>query len=268
MPCLHIGCRILRTSTVFAALLAAFPPRVAEPAAIVHYAPAENLEHIDAVLIDQARHEIDMAAYVLTDWPVIQALTRVAKRGVNVRIYLDGEQLSEREPAGVLQDLAETPGVEIRIKRDKGAPMHLKSYQIDRRMLRTGAANFSASGLKHQDNDLVVIESAHAAAAFKRKFDTQFAAGKMLALGSVAGLMTVAQAESIAPRDAPSHVGQTATVCGDVSSAHYAAQSKGHPTFLDRMAHILTKRLSPSFGETIGRNSGRLSKGWLGSGSA
>jgi len=27
-------------------------------------------------LIDRAKHEIDMAAYVLTDWPVIQALTR------------------------------------------------------------------------------------------------------------------------------------------------------------------------------------------------
>jgi phosphatidylserine/phosphatidylglycerophosphate/cardiolipin synthase-like enzyme len=38
--------------------------------------------------------------------------------------------------------------------------MHLKSYQIDGRLLRTGAANFSASGLKRQDNDLIVIESA------------------------------------------------------------------------------------------------------------
>jgi len=26
------------------------------------------------------------------------------------------------------------------------APLHLKSYQIDGRLLRTGAANFSASG--------------------------------------------------------------------------------------------------------------------------
>jgi phosphatidylserine/phosphatidylglycerophosphate/cardiolipin synthase-like enzyme len=42
--------------------------------------------------------------------------------------------------------------------------MHLKSYQIDGRLLRTGAANFSASGLKRQDNDLIVIESATAAA--------------------------------------------------------------------------------------------------------
>jgi phosphatidylserine/phosphatidylglycerophosphate/cardiolipin synthase-like enzyme len=37
--------------------------------------------------------------------------------------------------------------------------MHLKSYQIDSRVLRTGATNFSASGLKREDNDLIVIES-------------------------------------------------------------------------------------------------------------
>jgi hypothetical protein len=135
-------------------------------------------------LIDRAEHEINMAAYVLTDWPVMQALTRAADRGVKVRIYLDGAQLAEREPAKVFFDLAETPGVEIRIKHETSAPMHLKSYQIDGRLLRTGAANFSASGLKRQDNDLIVIESAGAAASFKRNFDAWFAPGEALSAGS------------------------------------------------------------------------------------
>ena len=67
-----------------------------------------------------------------------------------------------------------------RTKRDHGAPMHLKSYQIDGRLLRTGAANFSASGLKRQDNDLIVIQSANAAAEFEREFDSRFAAGEAL----------------------------------------------------------------------------------------
>jgi phosphatidylserine/phosphatidylglycerophosphate/cardiolipin synthase-like enzyme len=64
----------------------------------VHYAPAENLEHVGVEVIDSARHEIDFGAYVLTDWPVMQALIRAADRGVNVRIYLDGTQLAERAP--------------------------------------------------------------------------------------------------------------------------------------------------------------------------
>ena len=132
-------------------------------------------------LIDRAEREIDMAAYVLTDWPILQALTRAADRDVHIRIYLDGTQLAEREPAKVFRDLAETPGVEIRIKHETGDPMHLKSYQIDGRLLRTGAANFSASGLKRQDNDLIAIESAEATASFKRNFDARYASGEVLA---------------------------------------------------------------------------------------
>jgi phosphatidylserine/phosphatidylglycerophosphate/cardiolipin synthase-like enzyme len=161
-------------------LLAPLAPCCADPAPVIRYAPAENLEHIDVALIERAKHEIDMAAYVLTDWPVMQALTRAADRGVKARIYLDGAQLAEREPAKVFQDLAETPGVEIRTKRDHGAPMHLKAYEIDGRLLRTGAANFSASGLKRQDNDLIVIETAEAAAQFKRNFSARFGTGSAL----------------------------------------------------------------------------------------
>ena len=47
-------------------LLALWLPCLADPA--IHYAPAENLEHIDVELIDTAKREIDFAAYVLTDW--------------------------------------------------------------------------------------------------------------------------------------------------------------------------------------------------------
>jgi phosphatidylserine/phosphatidylglycerophosphate/cardiolipin synthase-like enzyme len=47
---------------------------------IIHYAPGRNLEHVDVALIGSAKHEIDMAAYVLTDWPFIQALTRTGRR--------------------------------------------------------------------------------------------------------------------------------------------------------------------------------------------
>ena len=54
----------------------------------------------------------------------------------------------------------------------------------DGRLLRTGTANFSASGLKRQENDLIVIESSAAAAAFKRAFDAQLASGEPLSIGA------------------------------------------------------------------------------------
>jgi hypothetical protein len=39
-------------------LLATCQPLRADPAPVIHYAPAENLEHIDVALIDRAEHEI------------------------------------------------------------------------------------------------------------------------------------------------------------------------------------------------------------------
>src|ERR1700730_17346827 len=62
------GARPRITGSLFLALLT--PPCCADPAPVIHYAPGENLEHVDVALIDRAEHEIDMAAYVLTDWPV------------------------------------------------------------------------------------------------------------------------------------------------------------------------------------------------------
>ena len=47
----------------------------------VHYAPGEDLEKIDVELIDNAERSIDMAAYVLSDPAIIEALSDAADRG-------------------------------------------------------------------------------------------------------------------------------------------------------------------------------------------
>jgi phosphatidylserine/phosphatidylglycerophosphate/cardiolipin synthase-like enzyme len=73
------------------------------------------------LLIDSAQREIDIAAYVLTDWPVIQALTRAADRGVKVRIYHDGGRLGGTEGSKLSQSLAETPSVDR---------MHAQNFSI------------------------------------------------------------------------------------------------------------------------------------------
>jgi phosphatidylserine/phosphatidylglycerophosphate/cardiolipin synthase-like enzyme len=64
------------------------PCPVGAPAEI-HYAPNEDLERIDVALLGGAEKQIDMAAYVLTDRSVIEALREAAGRGVSVRIWRD-----------------------------------------------------------------------------------------------------------------------------------------------------------------------------------
>ena len=162
-------------------LLAAFAAGVAadkigwrstasEAAAELHYAPDENLERVDVRLLDGARVSIDMAAYVLTDRAVIDALQRAGRRGVTVRVWRDSgmaEKVGDADVAAVIAP--DEPRVTLREKAP-GPLMHLKGYCIDGAVLRTGSANFSHSGLTAQDNDLIVLRSPYACARFEAKF--------------------------------------------------------------------------------------------------
>ena len=137
----------------------------------IAYAPGTNLERLDAALIGTSRRSIDIAAYVLTDVPVIEALTAAAGRGVSVRVYREPEtREAHGAVAEALAKLAAAPHVEMRSK-DHGPLMHLKSYLVDGRVLRGGAANFSALGLKKQDNDRFETDDQAAVAAFQAAFE-------------------------------------------------------------------------------------------------
>ena len=140
----------------------------------IHYAPGENLEAIDVALLNNADSCIDMAAYVLSDAAVIEALGAAADRGVAVRLYFDhGEYESH---ASELADLIARSGVEARVK-PSGALMHMKAYAVDGLRLRTGSGNFSRSGLSRQDNDLLLTDDAATVRRFEYDFERIFAQG-------------------------------------------------------------------------------------------
>jgi phosphatidylserine/phosphatidylglycerophosphate/cardiolipin synthase-like enzyme len=169
-----------------------------------HYSPTENLERYDLSLLRSAHKSIDLCGFSFTDEAVGDAIESAARRGVRVRVYLDrGQSNNELERAAkhdgalktsgrkrdvqyadgffeaqdfpgpnseaVISRLASTPNVEVRIKHSR-VLMHLKSYAVDGQTLRSGSANFSASALKHQDNDLVLTRDA----ASVRRFELDF----------------------------------------------------------------------------------------------
>jgi phosphatidylserine/phosphatidylglycerophosphate/cardiolipin synthase-like enzyme len=144
------------------------------PAAI-HYAPEDNLEAIDVSVIDSAREKIDMATYVLTSIPVIEALTRAADRGVTVRLYRDGgARRAPKRLREAFDALFSRPSVAVKYKKSPAPFMHLKAYAVDGRVLREGAGNFTHSGLIRQDNSLVILACEAAAKAFETKFESMW----------------------------------------------------------------------------------------------
>lgn len=166
------------------AFAVAEPPRAAQEPALagvrLYYGPSPETARVDLEALGKARRTIDLAGYVLTDRDVMAALGEAARRGVRIRIYLDRSESSRsgERATEALGALAETRGVEIRYKSDGREAMHLKSYLVDHRVLRTGSANFSASGERYQDNDVVLLESPVLAAAFARRFDIMWSNGR------------------------------------------------------------------------------------------
>lgn len=170
-----------------------------------HYSPTENLEHYDLALLRSAHKSIDLCGFSFTDEAVGDAIESAARRGVRVRVYLDRGQSNDEleraakhdsapKPSGrkrnvqyadgffeeqdipdpstqsVIARLAATPNVEVKIKHSR-VLMHLKSYAVDGQTLRSGSANFSASALKHQDNDLVLTHDAASVHRFELDFN-------------------------------------------------------------------------------------------------
>jgi phosphatidylserine/phosphatidylglycerophosphate/cardiolipin synthase-like enzyme len=140
----------------------------------IHYAPSENLEAVDVAAIANAETAIDMAAYVLTDAAVIEALGDAADRGVAVRLYLDRAQYE-----GHMQAVAALIGRDNVLARIKpsGVLMHLKAYAVDGVRLRTGSGNFSRSGLSAQDNDALFTDDLKTVDRFERDFERIFEEG-------------------------------------------------------------------------------------------
>ena len=163
-------------SLLVGAALALTAPAVAEGVPIaraeIHYAPEENLELVDARIIAGAESSIDMAAYVLSDTRVIEALTAAAERDVCVRLYFDKSQFAQHglKVDAPIEALIAHPNVAARVKGE-GVLMHLKAYAVDGKVLRTGSGNFSRPGLAEQDNDLVLISDPTAIGAFERTFE-------------------------------------------------------------------------------------------------
>ncbi len=88
---------LFRVFPVTASLFfAASAPCWADPAPLIHYAPVVNLEHIDVALIDTARREINMAAYVPTDWPMRPLSVRLQRTNRRGRSLSDSRPLFER----------------------------------------------------------------------------------------------------------------------------------------------------------------------------
>ncbi len=140
------------------------------------YAPETNLERSELAQLETATRSIDVAMYSFTDRELAEELATLAHRGVRIRVYRDRDQFSQEMQSGgpTTTSILLAAGIEVRVKGARDL-MHLKTYAVDGRLLRSGSANWSPTGLKRQDNDVLYETSPEAVERFGRNFEEMWA---------------------------------------------------------------------------------------------
>lgn len=154
-----------------------------------HYSPAENLERIDVEELSRAKRSVDIAMYAFTDKYIAEELAELARKGVVVRIYRDREQFEQEQRNAAKHNDQSTSDMlrglaQIRVKNSSRRDlMHLKAYVIDGTLLRDGSANWSASGLKAQDNNARLTNDPAQVGTFQKEFEEMWTREDNQALG-------------------------------------------------------------------------------------
>ena len=118
--------------------------------------------------IDQARISADVAIYDLNLWSLRDALINAYRRGLQVRVVTDSDNLDEQE----IQELKES-GIQVQGDHREGL-MHDKFVIIDRLEVWTGSMNFTTGGAYLDNNNLIRIRSSKLAEDYTTEFEQMF----------------------------------------------------------------------------------------------
>lgn len=136
----------------------------AQSAARHHGGPDEVL----AAAMGSARQSIDVAVYHLNLWSIRDALISAHRRGVQVRVITESDNILAPEI-----DEIERAGITV-IGDRRETLMHDKFVVIDRQEVWTGSMNLTVGSVYDDNNNLIRLRSAPVALEFTREFDEMF----------------------------------------------------------------------------------------------
>ncbi|MBM2844191.1 MAG: hypothetical protein HW404_2028 [Anaerolineales bacterium] len=136
----------------------------------IYFAPEDGVAPRIVELIQDARQSVVFLAFALTSEEIAGALGAKAAEGVEVRGVMDAGQSGNL--GSRYRELLEA-GVEVRLDGNPDR-MHHKVIVIDGRLVITGSYNFSRSAETQNDENLIVLHDAAAAAAYRVEFERVF----------------------------------------------------------------------------------------------
>ena len=142
----------------------------------VYFSPAGGRAAREAILelLKQARQEIWVAAFVLTDARITESLVAAHRRGVRVRVVIETRNLANSRGETLKQ-----AGIDVR--RD-GNPytMHHKVMVVDGEWVVTGSYNFTNSGFVRNNENLLILRDSSLAQRYQREVEAIWRAGSRL----------------------------------------------------------------------------------------
>jgi len=134
-----------------------------------------GLEAVLAAALREARETVDIAVYELNSLAIYQEILHAEARGLRVRIVADDEHGLD-DDAAYLRDLR-AAGIAL-VTDERSALMHNKFVILDGRSVWTGSWNYTVNGSYRNNNNVFVMESALAAAAYQAEFEEMFLRGE------------------------------------------------------------------------------------------
>lgn len=135
----------------------------------VHFAPETAVDRVIVGAIDAAKSSVDVAMFTFTMRSISDALVRAQARGVRVRMVVEQKQTSLSDA----EDRVAAAGALVVRGHNRTGPhsaMHQKYAVIDGSRVITGATNWTFSGTRNNEEDLLILDLPELAASYAANF--------------------------------------------------------------------------------------------------
>jgi len=138
----------------------------------VKFAGSASVGEVVLRLLRLTTRTIDAALYRLNNPALTAALEEAVRRGVQVRLLVDGNKYKESRAT---QDLLSGALVPFRLaygRKGCGSKMHHKFVILDRQSVLTGSYNWTLESESDNHENLVILAETQAVAAYAKEFET------------------------------------------------------------------------------------------------
>lgn len=133
-----------------------------------HFSPGNDCRTRLLDLMNNAREQLDICVFTISDNRLSDAIIAASKRGVNVRIITDNDKTMDRgnDTAYLMEQ-----GIAVKMD-DTSNHMHHKFMVVDNKLLANGSFNWTRSATKYNQENILVTNESSLVMSYSQAFET------------------------------------------------------------------------------------------------